>query len=261
MIESAQNKIVKKIVSLNQRKEREKQKLFIAEGNKFVSEIPKDWEIDLFAVSQSFALENDISFYQNRANTFVVSDTVFRSISDTQTPQGILAVCFQKKYDIDTFLEKNKKNGFYILAERLNDPGNLGTIIRTADAGGVQAIFLSEKSVDVYNPKVLRATMGSIFHLPIFQNIDLKNIIEKLHKHQVNILAAHLKGKNYPYTFDLKQSCAFLIGNEANGLSENTANLCDIYVKLPMIGKAESLNASIAAGILIYEAVRQRLIL
>lgn len=261
MIESTQNKIVKKIISLKQRKEREKQKLFIAEGSKFVSEIPKDWEINLFAVSQSFALENDISFYQNRANTFVVSDIVFRSISDTQTPQGILAVCFQKKYDIDIFLEKNKKKGFYVLAEKLNDPGNLGTIIRTADAGGVQAIFLSKESVDVYNPKVLRATMGSIFHLPIFQNIDLKSIIEKLHKYHVTVLAAHLKGKEYPYVLNLKQPCAFLVGNEANGLSENAANLCDIYVKLPMIGQAESLNASVAAGILIYETVRQRLVL
>ena len=261
MIESTQNKIAKKITSLKQRKEREKQKLFVAEGTKFVSEIPKDWKIDLFAVSHSFALENDISFYQNRANTFVVSDTIFRSMSDTQTPQGILAVCFQKQYDMDTLLEKNRKNGFYILAEKLNDPGNLGTIIRTADAGGVQAIFLSEESVDIYNPKVLRSTMGSIFHLPIFQNVALKNIIEKLHKYHVTVSAAHLKGKQYPYMLDLKQPCAFLIGNEANGLSKNTADLCDIYVKLPMIGQAESLNASVAAGILIYETVRQRIIL
>lgn len=253
--------MIKKIISLKQKKEREKQKLFIAEGIKFVSEIPKDWQVDLFVVSQTFANENNISAYQKKANTFVVTDTIFHSITDTQAPQGILALCFQKEYNIDSFLEKNKQNGFYILAEKLNDPGNLGTIIRTADAGGVQAIFLSKESVDIYNEKVLRATMGSIFHIPIFQNIDLKQTIEKLHKYHTTVLAAHLKAKEYPYMLNLKQPCAFLIGNEANGLSENAANLCDTYVKLPMIGQAESLNASIAAGILIYETVRQRFIL
>ena len=139
------------------------------------------------------------------------------------------------------------------------DPGNLGTVIRTADACGADAVFLSKGSVDLYNPKVLRATMGSLFHVPVFQNIDLHALSEKMQAKQIPLYAAHLKGDRYPYALPLQDACAFLIGNEARGLSEDAAALCDAWVKIPMPGQAESLNASVAAGVLLYEVVRQRL--
>lgn len=259
MIKSTQNKVVKKLISLKQRKEREKQKLFIAEGLRFISDIPAYWNVDLFAVSESFAVKNDMKKYQERANTYIITDTVFHHFSETENSQGIIAVCGFQENKLETILNRNKETGFYILAEELNDPGNLGTIIRTADAGGVNAVFLSKGSVDLYNPKVLRATMGSIFHLPVFQNVSLENIIEYLQEYNVTVYAAHLKESQYPYRYNLKQACAFLIGNEARGISEETAAQCDYFVKIPMTGRAESLNASVAASILIYEAVRQRL--
>ena len=146
-----------------------------------------------------------------------------------------------------------------LLAEELNDRGNLGTVIRTADACGADAVFLSKGSVDLYNPKVLRATMGSLFHVPVFQNIDLHALSEKMQAKQIPLYAAHLKGDRYPYALPLQDACAFLIGNEARGLSEDAAALCDAWVKIPMPGQAESLNASVAAGVLLYEVVRQRL--
>ncbi len=257
LIESTQNKIVKKLISLKSRKNRDKDGLFVAEGIRFVSEIPADWKVDLYAVSKEFAAQNEIRVFEERANTFVFSQSVFETLSDTEHPQGILAVCHRKKFDLQAVLEK--KTGFYLLAEELNDPGNLGTIIRTADACGVHGIFLSKGSVDLYNPKVLRSTMGSLFHIPVFQNVDLGEIVGEMKKKDVQVLAAHLKGLEYPYAFDFKKSCAILIGNEARGLSEEATTLCDDFVKIPMIGQAESLNASIAAGVLMYEAVRQRI--
>lgn len=257
LIISTQNKIVKKIISLQSKKNRDKDGLFVAEGIRFVSEIPLDWEVDLYAVTEGFADQNDVKIFEKRASTFIFSQEVFATLSDTEHPQGILAVCHRKKIEASAVIGKEK--GFYLLAEELNDPGNMGTIIRTADACGANGIFLSKGSVDLYNPKVLRSTMGSLFHVPIFQNMDLMEIVSQMKRNNVLVLAAHLKGEKYPYVFDFKGSCAILIGNEARGLSEETAALCNHFVKIPMVGQAESLNASIAAGVLMYEVVRQRI--
>lgn len=124
-------------------------------------------------------------------------------------PTGILAVCKKLDWDADAVLAK--KTPFLLLAEELNDPGNLGTVIRTADACGADAVFLSKGSVDLYNPKVLRATMGSLFHVPVFQNIDLHALSEKMQAKQIPLYAAHLKGDRYPYALPLQDACAFLV--------------------------------------------------
>ena len=187
-----------------------------------------------------------------------LTDALFAAVCDTENPQGILAVCKKLDWDADAVLAK--KTPFLLLAEELNDPGNLVTVILTADAFGADAVFLSKGSVDLYNPKVLRATMGSLFHVPVFQNIDLHALSEKMQAKQIPLYAAHLKGNRYPYALPLQDACAFLIGNEARGLSEDAAALCDAWVKIPMPGQAESLNASVAAGVLLYEVVRQRLL-
>lgn len=201
--------------------------------------------------------ENDLSPYEEKAEVLCLTDALFAAVCNTENPQGILAVCKKLDWDADAVLAK--KTPFLLLAEELNDPGNLGTVIRTADACGADAVFLSKGSVDLYNPKVLRATMGSLFHVPVFQNIDLHALSEKMQAKQIPLYAAHLKGDRYPYALPLQDACAFLIGNEARGLSEDAAALCDAWVKIPMPGQAESLNASVAAGVLLYEVVRQRL--
>ena len=257
IIESHQNKIYKHIKSLSQKKNRDKEGLFLAEGVRFVSEIPPNWEVEMFVVTKAFTMENDIRNFDKRAETYIVTEELFLPLSDTENPQGVLAVCKKQREGQEEIWKRDAP--FLLLAEALNDPGNLGTVIRTADACGVDGIFLSKGSVDVYNPKVLRATMGSIFHVPVFQNVDLKEITLKMKEKNISLYAAHLKGDCYPYQLPLEKGCAFLIGNEARGLSHEATNLCDRWVRIPMPGKAESLNASIAAGVLMYEVVRQRL--
>ncbi len=255
-IESTKNQLIKRLQGLKQRKNREKEGIFIAEGLRFVEEIPEDWDVACYVVADHFVAEYDISVFEKKADTYCVTDKLFAQLAETEHPQGILAVCHKKTYDLETVLQN--KNGFFLLAEEMNDPGNLGTIIRTADACDVDAIFLSKGSVDLYHAKTLRATMGSVFHVPVFQNISLEEIANILQERGIPIYAAHLKGRQYPYSLNLRRACAFLIGNEARGLSDEAAALCDSYVKIPIPGRAESLNASIAAAVLLYETVRQR---
>lgn len=261
MIESMQNKHIKWLVALQRnKKNRKKENLFVIEGIKIIEEIPSDWEMVTVFVSSSFIRENALFLDKMRINKkdiLEVCDKVFNAIADTITPQGILAVCKQKTFSINDILSIN--NGFYILLEELQDPGNLGTIIRTGDAAGADGIFLSKGSVDLYNPKVVRSTMGSIFHLPIFTDIDFNELIEEMRERHILILSAHLKGKTYPYQCNLKKSIALLIGNEAKGIKDSTAKKTDMLLRIPMRGKAESLNAAMAAGILMYEVVRQRI--
>jgi len=258
MIMTGTNKIAKTIKSLKERKYRDETGLFIAEGLRFVNEIPKDYEISMYAFSQNFVKDNKTDKYENRAESYVFDDKVFKDFSDTNNPQGIIAVVKKKVFDIDKIF-KNSKNGLFIIAEELNDPGNLGTVIRTADACNADGIFLSKGSVDLYNSKVLRSTMGSLFHIPVITDMDIDDCMDICSKNNVKLYAAHLKGVKTPYELDFKKPTAFVIGNEARGLSDKTAGRCDVYVKIPMPGKAESLNASVAAAVLMYEAVRQRL--
>ena len=255
-IESHQNKVFKRVKGFGLKKNRDREGVFVAEGLRFISEIPANWEVEMFVVSEEFTTEKDITYYEKRAETYVLTDELFALLSDTENPQGILAVCKKQKENEEALWKKDAP--FFILAEELNDPGNLGTVIRTADAAGADGIFLSKGSVDVYNAKVLRATMGSVFHVPVFQNVSLEEVALKMKEDDISLYAAHLKGDCYPYQLPLEKGCGFLSGNEARGLSDEAASLCNRWVKIPMPGKAESLNASIAAGVLMYEVVRQR---
>ncbi|MDK2787229.1 MAG: methyltransferase, TrmH family [Epulopiscium sp.] len=264
MIESMQNRHIKRLVGLQKsKKNRNKEKAFVVEGIKIVEEIPKDWEIDSIFVASSFKKENPsfldrISVHRHLSENEVieVSDKIFNAISDTMTPQGVLAICRQKSFSLEKVL--TNENGFYIILEDLQDPGNLGTIIRTGDALGADGIILTKGSVDLYNPKVIRSTMGSIFHLPILTDADINDLLNELRIRNISTLSAHLKGEKYPYQCDLRKNIALIIGNEANGIKDSTAQKTDLLVKIPMPGKAESLNAAMAAGILMYEVLRQR---
>jgi TrmH family RNA methyltransferase len=142
--------------------------------------------------------------------------------------------------------------------EDIRDPGNLGTMIRTAEGAGITGIIVSNATVDLYNPKVIRSTMGSIYRVPFYQAEDFYEILTEIKKHGVTIYAAHLSGIPYDTEGSFRKSCAFLIGNEANGLSQKASALADTLIKIPMAGKVESLNAAVAAAILMYETARQR---
>lgn len=251
IIESNQNKIIKEVNSLKAKKERDKTGLFILEGKRLVDEIPNSWEIKYLLKAESYS--EDINF----ENVYTVKDSLFEKISETVNPQGILAVCHIKEFDVTNVDYSNSP--FLVVLENVTDPGNMGTLIRTADAAGADGIFLSKGCVDIYNPKVIRATMGSIFHLPIYRNLNLMDLMEDFKNNNVKTLAAHLKGTSTPYKVDMTTACAVIIGNEANGLSDEISEMASDLVKIPMPGKAESMNAGIAGGILIYEAVRQRI--
>lgn len=251
IIESNQNKIIKEVNALKAKKERDKTGLFILEGKRLVDEIPNSWEIKYLLKAESYS--ENINF----ENVYTVKDSLFEKISETVNPQGILAVCHIKEFDVTNVDYSNSP--FFVVLENVTDPGNMGTLIRTADAAGADGIFLSKGCVDIYNPKVIRATMGSIFHLPIYRNLNLIDLMEDFKDNNVKTLAAHLKGTSTPYKVDMTTACAVIIGNEANGLSDEISEMASDLVKIPMPGKAESMNAGIAGGILIYEAVRQRI--
>jgi len=253
MITSAQNAFVKKATGLKQRKNRDSTGLFIIEGEKFVNEVPDDWDCE-FVIAESFS--GDTSRYECRAEVRFVSDVVFRAISDTVTPQGILAIVKRKEHGFE-FLD-GVAQPFILLCEDMQDPGNLGTLLRTADAAGCDCIVLTKGSVDVYNPKVLRATAGSVFHIPVIERVEIADVISQLQERGIRVLAGVPTGGNPAHKINLAPPCAIMIGNEGRGLSCEALEFADEAICIPMPGRTESLNASTAAAMLIYEAVRQQ---
>ncbi|MDE5933982.1 MAG: RNA methyltransferase, partial [Lachnospiraceae bacterium] len=170
--------------------------------------------------------------------------------------QGILCVVRQFSYVLESMLEA--ENPLLVLLEDIQDPGNLGTIFRAGEGAGVTGILMSNNSVDIYNPKTIRSTMGSIYRMPFLYTEQLTEVIGKLREKKIAVYAAHLRGAVTYDTCDHTRGTAFLIGNEANGLRDETADAADVSVKIPMAGQVESLNAAVAASILLYEAARQR---
>lgn len=252
-ITSTANSQVKRLINLkNKSSARKKEGVFLTEGIKMYRETPKD-RIEAIYIEEKFSelYGKDID-----EEYTVVSENVFKQISDTVTPQGILTVVRQKENNLKKILKKDE-NQLFILLENLQDPGNLGTIIRTAEGAGVSAVIAGKSTVDIYNPKVIRSTMGSIFRVPYIVTDDLKKEIELFKNNGVIIYAAHLNGKNYYDKENYEGSTAFIIGNEANGLTDEISSKADKLIKIPMCGKLESLNASVAASILMYEASKK----
>ena len=186
----------------------------------------------------------------------VLSDHVFEYVSDTKTPQGILCVVRQKNYELDILLQV--ENPHFMVLDNLQDPGNLGTILRTSEGAGVDAVFLSKDCVDIYNPKTIRSTMGSIYRMPFVYVEDLLELLDLFREKGILSYAAHLQGENNYDKENYRSGTAILIGNEGNGLRDEVAKKADIWVQIPMHGQVESLNAAIAASILMFEVARQR---
>jgi TrmH family RNA methyltransferase len=248
IITSIQNHIFKEFIKLQDKKFRDKNNCFFIEGKKQVEEIPKDWNI-----KQVFVSEKHRDVTENFKNTVVLSEHLFNKLSTTKSSQGIIAIVEKKHYKIKDILNNT---GMFIILENIQDPGNLGTIIRSADAFDAKAVFVSKGSADIYSDKTLRATMGTIFHLPVLDNIDIKNILTLMKKEKIAIYATSLKGKKYLPTVKLSKKCTFIIGNESNGITNETENLADKLIKINMSGKCESLNAAIAASIIMYEITK-----
>lgn len=258
MITSTSNARVKELVQLQKKsKVRNEQGVFLVEGVKMYQEIPQEQLVKVY-VSETFAdkQKEEINRLKDRRKLEYLSDHVFQYVSDTKTPQGILCVVRQSTYCLEDILEA--EDAHLLVLDNLQDPGNLGTILRTAEGAGVTGIIISKESVDIYNPKVIRSTMGSIYRVPFVYVEDLKEAIVKVKAHGIFTYAAHLDGKNSYDKEDYTKKTAFLIGNEGNGLRKEIADLADTWIRIPMQGQVESLNAAIATSVLMFETARQR---
>jgi TrmH family RNA methyltransferase len=249
---------VKRIVALRDKsKARREEGVFIAEGIKMFKEAPRSWIKEVY-VSETFInkCDSDIKGLIENIKHEVLSEEVFRKISDTQTPQGILSVLKMPHYEIGDYLENERQ--CFILLEDLQDPGNLGTIIRAGEGAGVSGVIMTKNTADIFNPKVIRSTMGSIYRVPFFVVDNMCDIIDMLKDNGIAVYAAHLDDSVNYDKMDYTKPTAFLIGNESNGLKRETADMASGYIKIPMEGEVESLNVAVAATILMYEASRQR---
>lgn len=268
-ITSSSNQQIKYINNLQTKASvRRKEGVFVVEGLKIFLEVPDELIVNIY-VSESTIKDitetkkgfND-SIYEkvrkklNNHDFTVISDDIAKNISDTVTDQGMFVVVKQLEYDIDDYINIEEKQIFVIL-DGLNDPGNMGTIIRTAEGAGVSMILTNKECVDIYNPKVTRATMGALFRVPVKNCQNLVETIKYLKSKGIVMYGAHLNGKEYFADDALNESVCIFIGNEARGLSEEISNEADKLIRIPMMGKLESLNASVAAGILMYEARRK----
>lgn len=260
MITSLTNQKVKQ-VALWQRKARERREagVFLAEGFKMFEEAPQTSVLEVYLTEDALdRAEGDFKLCDKLRDTGYeeVSEEVFRKMTDTQSPQGILTVLRQPSYSLEELLAQPCP--LLVILEDLQDPGNLGTILRTAEGAGVTGVIMSSRTADLFNPKTIRATMGSVYRVPFLYADSLELTINSLRNSGVKIYAAHLEGEVYYDTFSFREPTAFLIGNEGQGLRRDTADLADAYLKIPMEGRVESLNAGVAASLLMYEAHRQR---
>lgn len=266
MITATSNSQVKYVVALqNKSRLRREKKEFVVEGIKMVLEAPQDRIVKVYA-SESFEKSNALTAAGIKVKVpyETVSDNVFAQMSDTKTPQGIMAIVSMETHTVEDLIagrtgkEEPGKEAFIIVGENIQDPGNLGTIIRTAEGAGVTGVLLSQNCVDLYNPKTIRSTMGSVFRMPVVCETEFLEALDYFKSQNIRLYAACLAGtKDYAHC-DYSGSCALLVGNESNGLTEEAINRCDTLVKIPMSGQVESLNAAIAAAVLMYEMRRQK---
>ncbi len=259
MITSVSNSRIKNVIQLMKKsKTRKEQGVFVVEGIRMVREAPKDRIKELY-VSESFLMrEENRSFLEKevRVPFEAVSDEVFAKMSDTVTPQGILCVLWRMDHNIEHMLEQ--KDATYLVLEDIQDPGNLGTMLRTGEGAGIAGVIMSSGTVDIYNPKVIRSTMGSIYRVPFCYVDDLPAVLRLMNKRGILTYAAHLNGDRYYNECLYCGQSALLIGNEGNGLSDEVASLAQHKIKIPMEGQVESLNAAVSAAILMYEAYSNR---
>lgn len=258
-IQSKDNLLIKDIKKLKEKRYRVSNGMFLVEGFRFVEEaLDSGFEVVHIFISArgEVKFENSSMKDKLQGNTKVygVTDSLFKNICDTDNPQGIIASVRNKPVEI------KYDNGFYMLADKIQDPGNMGTIIRTAHAAGALGVILTKGTVDIYNEKTLRATMGSIFKIPVIYDNDLL-LVQKLKNSGFKLVTSSLDTDKNFYDIDLKEKIIIAVGNEGNGISREVYDICDLKIKIPMPGGAESLNAAVAASIMMYEVVRQKNIL
>ncbi len=254
MITSTANRQIKQIIQLQKKSSlRRREDVFVAEGWKMCMEAPRPWIRQVFAAES--ALKDSRAALLAGMDVEVVADQVFAAMSGTDTPQGVLCVVRQPHVSLE---EMVRPGGIYVLLENLQDPGNAGTILRTGEGAGVGGVILTKGSVDMYNPKTIRSTMGSIYRVPFVYVEDPAEAICCFRKHGIPVYAASMEESTAYDRVDYTRGCAFAVGNEGNGLTRQLIRSADGRIYIPMEGRVESLNAGVAASILMYEAYRQR---
>ncbi len=258
VITSKDNEIIKNIRKLKEKKYRDSSNEFIIEGVKLIEEaIEENVKIKKIVVCEECledkCLDQKLLYKIAKYDCMYVSSKVFGLLTDVVNPQGMLAV-IEKQSSEDKI---NYNDDIIIVLDGIQDPGNLGTILRTVDSAGLSQIILSKTSVDAYNPKVVRSTMGAIFRVKIIEAENLVETLKNIKKHKFKVVATSLAGSESIYKMDYDKK-VIVIGNEAKGVSKEILNVSDAKIKIPMLGKTESLNASVATGIIIYEYVRRK---
>ena len=241
------------IKSLRTKKSRDELGVFLVEGEKFVMEIPASYRIVQYIVSDGYRRSTDV--LKNRAKVLEVSKALFDRVAQTTSPQGILAVVEKKHY---TYEKAALGDGIVLVCESINDPGNLGSLIRTAAAVETSCVVLTHGSASVWNPKVQRASAGTALNLPIVEDISIDEVANNTKKHNVPFYAAHQQGNARPYDLDLRKKFCLVLGSESHGLSETAKRRADALIRLPMSDNVESLSVATAGSIIMYEAMRQR---
>ena len=266
-ITSKDNELIKHIRKLKDRKYRDEAGEFIVEGVKLIEEaIKENARIKQVVICEESektdAISKNLMYEISRYDCIYVTQKVFNSITQVVAPQGIFAIVSKEVFR-DVPQKQNEAKVDYaqdiiVALDDIQDPGNLGTILRTVDSCGLKQILLSKGSVDAYNPKVVRSTMGAIFRVNIIECEDLIRCIKEARKHHFKLQVTTLDGDNTIYDVNYKKK-VIVIGNEANGVSKEIQNIADEKIRIPMLGKTESLNASVAAGVVLYEYTRQKL--
>ena len=250
-IDSPANALLKEIRELSKKgKKRREKGFFIGEGERLLRDLPLSSLVQIF-ISESYEGSLPHGLEKEDERVFLLSKKAMESISTTESQQGILAkIAIPKR--------EEPEGDFYLILEDIQDPGNLGTIFRTAEAAGISHIFMNKTCTDIFSPKAVRSTMGSLFRVSFSTHEDLESICKMLKKRAVRIYAMHLSGENVFYQEDFRCPSAFMLGNEGNGLSESLTKLSDQLIRIPMQGQIESLNVATTASILMYEVYRQR---
>lgn len=253
-----QNPVVKAAAELKQKKYRTQNGLYLAEGLRTAEEAVAYKAVEtLFYVAtddeRTMRLLEDAA--AQNIKLVCVSENVMKKIADTETPQGIIAVCKMRQPKLENLLASGK---MLLVLDRVGDPGNIGTMLRTADAAGVGGLVLLKGCADIYAPKTVRSSMGSLFHIPVLSGVSEQEFVSAAKKAGYDLLVTCLDGADNLYKADLSGRIAFVMGNEAGGVSESLLEKADKRVYIPMAGRAESLNVAMAAGIVMFEALRRK---
>lgn len=257
-ITSKENEFIKHVKKLKDKKYRDMTNQYMIEGIKLVSEAIQE-KVTIKQIilcddcEKNEEIPKDLMYEIAKYECIYVTEKIFKYLSEVQSPQGILAIIEKNNQNI----EIDYTQDIIVALDNVQDPGNLGTILRTVDSIGLTQILVSKGTADGYNPKVVRSTMGAIFRVKIIECENLKQTLKEIKKHKFKVVVSSLQTKNTIYDIDYNKK-VIIIGNEANGVEKEIQEFADEKIKIPMLGKTESLNASVATGIILYEYVRQK---